>query len=141
MRRFLMLIVLSSLAFAPAPVYRPRSDPRAADLKALQGVWVVAYFIGNGERMPSTQEATWRIEGANVTTTFGGKPSSRFTLVLGEAGVPRHLDLVKDDGERMPGRYQVEGDRLEVGIGKERPGDLSGRGEGVGVWILQRKKP
>ena len=43
----------------------------------------------------------------------------------------------------VAGRYRLDGDRLEVGIGPEgkRPADLSGKGSGVAVWILKRMAP
>src|SRR5262249_12053598 len=75
MRRLLPVLVLLSLAFAPAPL--PKGP--AADLEKMQGVWVVESFIGNGVRMPATQENVWTIAGSRVTTTFAGMPSTRFT--------------------------------------------------------------
>ena len=62
-------------------------------------------------------------------------PSTRFTLELGGGKVPRPADWVIGE-ERKPGRYRLDGDRLEVGIGPEgkRPADLSGkRGQVTGT--------
>jgi uncharacterized protein (TIGR03067 family) len=134
MRRVLLLFALLSLAFAPAPA--PKGP--AADLAKMQGVWVVVSFIGDGVRMPATQENVWTIAGSRVTTTFAGMPSTRFTLELGHGKVPRPIEWVIGE-ERKPGRYRLDGDRLEVGIGPERPADLSGKGRGIAVWILKRK--
>jgi uncharacterized protein (TIGR03067 family) len=132
------LIAVPLLAFAPLPA--PRGPE--ADLAKMQGVWVVEYFIGNGERMPANQENVWTIAaGGRVTTTFAGLPSNRFTLELGAGKVPRPMDMVLPDGERKLGRYWLDGDRLAVGHGPERPADLSGKGSGVGVWVLKRRKP
>ena len=135
MRRVLLLFALLSLAFAPAPA--PKGP--AADLAKMQGVWVVESFIGDGKRMAS-QESVWTIAGSRVTTTFGGMESTRFTLELGHGKVPRPVDWVIGQ-ERKPGRYRLDGDRLEVGLGPKRPADLSGKGSGVAVWILRRKRP
>jgi uncharacterized protein (TIGR03067 family) len=134
MHRILLLFAPLSLAFAPAP--EPKGP--AADLAKMQGVWVVESFIGDGVRIPATQENVWTIAGNRVTTTFAGMPSTRFTLELGEGKVPRPVDWVIGE-ERKPGRYRLDGDRLEIGIGPERPADLSGKGSGVAVWILRRK--
>jgi uncharacterized protein (TIGR03067 family) len=142
MRRVVPLLIVLSLGFAPAPVYRGKPGPAKDDLARMQGVWVVESFIGDGVRMPATQENVWTMTGNRVTTTFSGMPSTEFTLELGDGGVPRPADWVIGK-ERMPGRYRLDGGRLEVGIGPEgkRPPDLSGKGAGVGVWILKRKAP
>jgi len=136
MRYLVLPLAILCLAFAPAPA--PKGP--AADLAKMQGVWVVESFIGDGVRMPATQENVWTIAGNRVTTTFAGMPSTSFTLDLGHGKVPRPVDWVIS-GERKPGRYRLDGERLEVGLGRERPVDLSGKGAGVAVWALRRKAP
>src|SRR3954464_9504364 len=85
MRRVLPLLAVLPLAFAPLP---PAKGP-VADLARMQGAWVVVSFIGNGERMSATQENVWTVAaGGRVTTTFGGMPSTSFTLELGSGKVP-----------------------------------------------------
>ncbi len=94
-----MLTALTLLAFAPLPA--PRGPN--ADLARMQGVWVVEYFIGNGERMPATQESVWTIDRGRVATAFGGMPGTKFTLGLGAGKVPRPADWVIGS-ERKLGR-------------------------------------
>ena len=126
MRRILPLLGILSIAFAPLPA--PKGP--AADLAKMQGVWVVESFIGDGVLMLATQENVWTIAGSRVTTTFAGMPSARFTLELGHGNVPRPVDWVIGE-ERKPGRYRLDGERLEVGIGPERPATCPARDSGL----------
>lgn len=140
MRRAILLLALSGSAFAFPPVPRPKTTPQEADLKAMQGVWVLETFIGNGKRTPATQEQTWTVTGDRVATTFDGMLSTKFRIELGAGKEPRPLDWLLDD-ERKLGRYRLRDGKLEVGLGPTRPPDLSGKGSGVGVWIWKRKAP
>jgi uncharacterized protein (TIGR03067 family) len=143
MRRFLPLLVLSSLAFAPAPLPRRQAPDRgAADLEAMQGSWVLSYAHKDGVREDVSRRAVWAIEGDALTTSLDGKKGSSLFIKLDGGTSPRSLDLLsaRDAKDPTPGRYSLEGDTLTACVGAQRPRDLSGYGPSNGVWVMKRVK-
>jgi uncharacterized protein (TIGR03067 family) len=142
MRRVVPIVVVLSLGFAPAPVYRERPGSRVDDLKAMQGEWVLAYAHRNGAREGVTQEVVWAVRGDRIITTLDGRKGSTSFFELDGRTTPRSIDL-RDGREAAgvaPGRYSVDRDTLKISIGAKRPADLSGGGTPTGVWVFHRKK-
>jgi uncharacterized protein (TIGR03067 family) len=144
MRRALPLLILMSLAFAPAPQPRAKPDTTAADLKRLQGVWLrVSSPID--VRSVATSEVTVSIEGRKMSFAFDGRPTRSWSFTLdgrptlpcldqGEAGFPANGIL--------RGIYRLDGDTLTLNSRRGgRPDNFSGNGEGVIVEVFKRKKP
>jgi uncharacterized protein (TIGR03067 family) len=139
MRRVLLLLAVVLLGFAPVPF----SDPEKADLKKMQGSWILASAHKDGVREEVKQEAVWTIKDDCLTTTLDGVPGSTLFIKLDGTTAPRSIDLRDDRGNDKAalGRYRVEDDTLTVSLGEKRPPDLSGKGPCNGVWVFKRKKP
>jgi hypothetical protein len=58
MCRFLPLLALLSLAFAPVPLPKVRPGTPSDDLKAMQGTWYRTSLISNGTEHETSQEET-----------------------------------------------------------------------------------
>ena len=141
MRRFLCLLSVVSLAFAPAPVYKP--NPAKEALEDIQGAWVMEYDVTNGVRTKASQVVVWRIEGNRLSASLNGKAASVLSIALDTRTTPRSFDLrdTKENGGRALGRYRLTGDVLEVSFGQQRPAGLSGDHPTNGVSFFRRKKP
>jgi uncharacterized protein (TIGR03067 family) len=128
-----------SLGFAPVPFI----DPGKADLKKMQGSWVLTHAHKDGVREEVTQGAVWTIQDDCLTTTLDGMPGSTLFIKLDGTTTPRSIDLRnnREDDKAASGRYRVEDDTLTVSLGEKRPSDLSGKGPCNGVWVFKRKKP
>lgn len=144
MRRVLPLLVLMSLGFAPAPLPRAKADTTAADLKRLQGAWLLASSTID-VRSLATSEITVSIEGTQMRFAFDGRPTRTWSFTLdgrptlprldrGEIGLPANAIL--------RGIYRLDGDTLTLHSRRGgRPDNFSGKGEGVIVEVFRRKKP
>jgi uncharacterized protein (TIGR03067 family) len=148
MRRVLpLLAAILALAFAPAP-FPKRQDAGAADLKTMQGAWVLVCELKNGRREEMTRECVWLIEGDRIRASLDGKEGSTSFIKLDGRSKPRSIDLrtQRDQASHLPGIYVLERDLLNVCLGdpndlrKLRPRDLSGFGQSRGVWVFKRKK-
>src|SRR5947207_14829 len=114
-RVLLSQLVLLSVAFAPAPLPR-RGAPAdaAADLAAMQGEWVLDHSHSGGMRTPADEQQTvWLFEGDAVTTYWGGRRASRFSVRLDRRQRPGAID-VRQGAALVPGRYGLSGDTLTV---------------------------
>jgi uncharacterized protein (TIGR03067 family) len=142
MRRVVPIVVVLSLGFAPAPVFRERPGSHSDDLKAMQGRWVLAYALRDGEREEVTGEVVWVSKDDSITATLDGKGGSTTFFEMGIRTTPRSIDLrdVRGGVESAPGRYSVGKDTLKVCRDETRPADLSGRGTSGGVWVFEREK-
>jgi uncharacterized protein (TIGR03067 family) len=144
MHRVIQLLAVLSLAFAPAPVYRPKPDTGKDDLKAMQGSWVIHRSHNPGVSEDVDGTGVWTFEGDVLTTSRGGKKVSTSYARLDGTTRPGSIDLYnrrEGDPDPAQGRYRVEGDTLTVCIGPGvRPRDLSGFGPSNGVWVYKRMK-
>ena len=158
MRRVLPLFpLLMSLAFAPAPVYRPKPD----DLKAIQGEWELHKWLDNGREATATDlrkegvNAAIKVEGDQWTysiwlPTGDGSLEERGTFPVRKVDQmksPKQIVLGCDYGDLVC-IYRLDGDALtirfgEVGIApanftNSRTKPLTGASE---IMVFNRKKP
>jgi uncharacterized protein (TIGR03067 family) len=153
MRRCLGVLVVAvlPLGFAPAPL--PKPDPTKADLKALQGGWVIVSRTFEGR--PVAHVIT-RVEIRDDGCTYldaAGTFRSTWALNLDARLSPRCFDQKFVDGVGFPanvgpfsacGVYALEEDRLTmcyVQDNKKRPTDLDGSKPGCWLDVLKREKP
>ena len=139
-----VFIVLSSLAFAPAPVYRAKPDKRT-DLDKLQGEWVRVSLFTDGKRH---EEAV----GSVVPTIKGdtlafGSPGDTWRLTLDATKSPKRFDGRRLESDMcFVGVYELKGDNLVVcwhlsASENNRPASFDPAQPGVWVHVYERKKP
>ena len=145
MRRIVsVFIVLSSLAFAPAPVYRAKPD-RRTDLEKIQGEWVRVSILTDGKRH---EEAV----GSVVPTIKGdtmafGSPNDTWRLTLDATKSPKQFDGRRLESDMyFVGVYKLEGDSLVVcwHLSKsesDRPASFDPAQPNVWLHVFERKKP
>ena len=143
MRRVVPLLIVLSLGFAPAPVYRGSPGWCAADLKAMQGEWVGVSMIQGGVDTvkPEDRPPGWRITGNVLTQVLASTGGPQLTITLG--GTQRHKTMDLEIAGVPPGRalYWLDGDTLKVALGRSRPTDFNGKGDNSTVMTMKRKKP
>jgi uncharacterized protein (TIGR03067 family) len=125
MRRILPLLVLSSLAFAPAPLPRPqrRGDDPGVNERRVQGEWetvIMESFTPDGQK----QKHEWpvarvRIKGRHWTFFNGdGQITANHYTALDTSTRPTSLDWYKGErGEPSPtwvGLIRLSGDTMQV---------------------------
>ncbi len=130
----LLLGVVFSLAFVPAPEPRP---PRG-DLHAIQGTWVQTALLTQQE-LRLTGQTTILITGNQMR--FDDSTERRITL--GPKKNPKTLDLTSGS-RKQEFIYQVDGDTLKICwhlSGAKRPSRMDGTEEGTAVMVFLRKRP
>ena len=145
MRRTALLVVLSSLAFAPAPVYRVKPDKRT-DLDKMQGAWVRVSISINGQRHEEAVGSTVVIIKGD-TMSFGS-PTDTWRLTLDATKSPKRIDRPQLGGSLcFLEIYKLEGDSLvlcsrESKSESDRPAGFDPAVQ-PGVWLhaYERKKP
>ena len=148
MRCVLPLFALVSLAFAPAPVYRPKRDTTQADLKAIQGTWCrTSLYIGGKRDTEIPGQIRIAITGTHLQFPT---PDDAWTIALDAKKSPKLFDYrgatphTKDIIFR--GIYRLEGDTLTICCNKgaqekDRPTKFESSGETVWLQVFERVKP
>jgi uncharacterized protein (TIGR03067 family) len=147
MRRVLPLLIVLSLGFAPAPVYRGLPAPGKADLDAMQGAWKLVYYEVEGKSIEPERKAPnglMRIKGGRMLNFF----RCDCDVSIDASRRTRTIDATGSDGGhlfRILGIYKIEGDVLTVCWPKtsrmlfpERPVDFDAPGTRC---RFERKKP
>jgi len=139
-RILLLLLALSALAFAPAPLPRPDRRPGCAELKAMQGEWVlVGETYTNGPPRPK-RHLRASVAGRHVTfSPEGDALAGSWAIDLAPGEQPKAIDLRLADGRRLiRAVYSLEGDRLvlcwESTAEAVRPKKLPGNSP-VACWL------
>jgi uncharacterized protein (TIGR03067 family) len=145
MRRVLLLLTVLPLGFAPAPA--PRST-NAADLKALQGEWVLVSETRQGEpRVPGKARLEFSGTAVIVTDDYG---NYRWEAVLDARTNPKTLDLRlagsgAGDPRLVKALYAIRGDTLWVCTHVDdrtlRPANLLGKESFQCLQVFKRKMP
>jgi uncharacterized protein (TIGR03067 family) len=130
MRRCALLLVLalSSLAFAPAPLPRP---PK----KAAEPSWLGEWLQNNSPRV------TLEVTPTSLTYHNAGGPPSAYGLTFDDKKAPKTYDLLRGGNVAFVGIYKVEGDTLTLcyrGVGQPRPTSFD-KGGGT-IEIFTKKK-
>jgi uncharacterized protein (TIGR03067 family) len=142
MRRVVPLLIVLSLGFAPAPVYRERRN--ADDSKALQGAWHRARVTIDGVHHTETgRETTIEIVGDRMKYAVAGEPSNEwvFTLDVKLGRLDRKGIKGHADGLAYLGIYRIEGGTFTLcSCDGKRPANFAETGQGVFVEVYKRIK-
>jgi uncharacterized protein (TIGR03067 family) len=138
MRRVLLLIVVLTLAFAPAPFPKQRRpDDSQGDVQALQGKWAdqladSAFITISGGRMVYTSDYSWK-------------------FTLNANATPRRIEAIglgpRLAGKARRGIYRLEKDKLTIcwrrgSVAKpDWPVSFDPAQKDVWVQVFQRLKP
>jgi RNA polymerase sigma factor (sigma-70 family) len=112
-----------------------------ADLKAIQGDWLLISTISEGVETRVGLNLVWRIKGNRLFHVLEGTVNVPLTLTLGGSKRYRTMDITCDGAAPCLAVYHLEGDTLRVATGGPRPKNISGRGADSVVWVMKRKKP
>src|SRR5947208_2033134 len=102
MRRALLLLAVLCLAFAPAPFPRPDRRPGCADLKAMQGEWVlVRETYATGPPRPK-RHLRASVAGRHIIISPSGDAlAGQWVLALAPGKKPKTVDLTLVGGRRL----------------------------------------
>jgi uncharacterized protein (TIGR03067 family) len=147
MRRFLPLLCVLSLGFAPAPFIKPSGPRRPADdLAMLQGEWAqVKYAIGGGGLRDTRGGGNFvRFAGGKMSFHTGARMNTSWSFTLDPMKSPKWIDLRNDAGRTLMCIYKIEGDTLTFcfrnAVGApDRPAEFKPEGR-VGLGVYERRK-
>jgi uncharacterized protein (TIGR03067 family) len=128
MRRFLPLLVLLSLAFAPAPFPRTQHQSAPALAPSMEGSW--------RSKRPMQVSATHIIFGEPTAPPY-------CTVAFDRSARPATFDLIELEGGQAQwlGIYKVEGDTLTICYNQARigrPTAFDGPGKGQHTEVFKR---
>jgi uncharacterized protein (TIGR03067 family) len=132
-------LLVVSLAFAPAPVYRERPDPKGV-LKQLQGTWELKTPPGRVSTLARIKGDTWNYVFVTNGVESEGSPS-RIILSLERGLTTLDLELQHPVPGVSPlvlrALVEIEGDRLSVcyspATNPKRPRTFAGARPWLGV--------
>jgi uncharacterized protein (TIGR03067 family) len=126
-----------------------KDDAVKADMKLLQGVWVLQSFETNGKQTDPEQIKNIRltIKGDRYSVDFG-KKKMELTFKIDPTRKPRTMDLImtKDDQKAVThGIYEVSADTFKLCRGTEAAKDpptgfSTKEGSGLAMAIYKREK-
>jgi uncharacterized protein (TIGR03067 family) len=143
-RCYLFVPFLLICALAADPSKQPDAK---ADLKPLQGVWLISAVESNGVKV-KPDDAKWVLEGDKYTTKIGTQVQEG-TVKVDPTKDPKWINLSvtagSNKGQTYRGIYKVVDDELLLCFPKntkaDRPTELSGNTEnGQTLMVLKRKK-
>ena len=141
----LVLLVIASLGFAPAPVYRERRGSTEDELKHLQGRWLLVSRTREGNKITNHVAYAVQINGDRwVLSSKDSKFRNSRTFSLDVKQSPKHIHM-RADGETSAECciYEVEGDTLKYAYPAEkdlRPLDFRGDSPKWSVDVYKREK-
>jgi uncharacterized protein (TIGR03067 family) len=147
MRRVVPLLIVLSLGFAPAPVYRETSE-ELADRKKLQGTWHLTSTTDGGNPQQD-RELRWIVSG-NKVTLIDKDGEYPWSFTLSPASRPKAIEMWTSVGGAsgalgLKAIYALDGDTLTVSFNwndwRKRPKDLRGLGKNQLLQVFKRKKP
>jgi uncharacterized protein (TIGR03067 family) len=121
------------------------ADPAAADLQQMQGDWVAAVLIANGDQAPESDLAALKlnIKGKEFSADVPDG-QQQGTLKLDPSTTPKSMDLITQSGDEVPGIYDLAGGTFRVAYapnGGSRPTQFkSADSSGVTVITFKRKQ-
>ncbi len=116
------------------------------DKDAIQGTWAVVSVEAEGKPLATGTKQVWVITAEKITWKEGDKVKDAVTMKyhLDAEKKPKTIDLdhpAKEVGA-LQGIYQLEGDRLKICFGKERPKEFATKGgTDHRLVVFKRQKP
>jgi uncharacterized protein (TIGR03067 family) len=148
MRLKLFLLAIASALLAADS---PPDDATKKDLDKMQGDWVGASFIRDGEKADAddAQSLFRTVKDNTYTVSRFDKQIGKGTFTLDATKKPKTIDAVpagtKDKSKTMHGIYDLNGDTLKICMappGKDQPTDFTakeGSGHTLTVWEREKK--
>jgi uncharacterized protein (TIGR03067 family) len=145
------LLILLIGGFASLVSAEPARDAATADLKKLQGTWVMVELEINGQRIPEEKlkDTTLVIKDDKYITRIKDK-THETTFNLDPSKDPKEIDMFFPDGVNAPkvskGIYRLDGDTFKLcraqAPGEDRPRDfVTTADSGLFVVVWKRQKP
>lgn len=122
-------LLLTLTVVLSAPTAPAAEDAAAADLRQMQGDWMVATMKVNGKELSADEaQILFRtVEGNQYTVSRFSKPIAGGTFTLDASVTPRTIDSTpakSKDGTPLLGIYEFDGEKLRIcnaRPGKPRP--------------------
>jgi uncharacterized protein (TIGR03067 family) len=142
-----LLLAAALLVAADKP-----ADANKKDLEAMQGDWVAASLVVDGEKVGDDEAQTRfrTVKGEAYTVYSFDKPIGKGTFTIDATKKPKTIDARPEgaakDAPPLLGIYEIDGDTFRAcfaAAGKERPKDFAckaGSGHTLTVWQRERKK-
>jgi len=139
-RLLLFVCLLLVTGFAPAPFPRTtRPDPRADDLRKLQGTWVVVDKHFDTGRLNLPDEQThFTVANRRMTCTVNGETRSEWDIQVDPTARPRALTkTMVGRGVVLEAIYRFDGDKLILCQSEKRPAAFESKGR---CWLIVMKR-
>ncbi len=137
--------LLAAVAGTPAVAGTDAQAPRE-DRESLRGTWKMTSVEWQGKEAPAAAAFTrgeWEVTADRLIFRLG-KNSVAWTYTRDGAKTPGEIDLTAtsgpEKGQTLRGIYKLEGDRLRICYGKERPTTFAtGPGQDQVLMVLRRE--
>jgi len=121
------------------------ADPAAAELRQMQGDWMVAELVANGDKVSDSDLASLKLKmTGNEFAVDGPEGQQQGTLKLNDRTSPKGLDVTTSSGDEVPAIYELTADTLRVCYapnGGSRPTEFkSPEGSGITLITFKRKQ-
>jgi len=121
------------------------ADSAAADLRQMQGDWMVAELVANGNKVSDSDLASLKLKmTGNEFAVDGPEGQQQGTLKLNDKTSPKSLDVTTSSGDEVPAIYEITADTFRVCYapnGGSRPtGFKSPEGSGITSITFKRKQ-
>jgi uncharacterized protein (TIGR03067 family) len=121
------------------------ADSAAADLRQMQGDWVVAELVANGDKVPDSDLASLKLQmKGNEYSVNGPEGQQQGTLKLNDRTNPKSMDVTSSSADEVPAIYEITGDTFRVCYapnGGSRPTEFkSTDGSGITLITFKRKQ-
>ncbi len=120
------------------------ADPAAADLRRIQGDWLVAELTANGDKISESDLANLKLQmKGNEFTVDGPEGQQQGKLKLDPSTSPKSMDVTTLNGDEVPAIYELTADAFRVcyaANGGARPKEFkSADGSGITLITFKRK--
>jgi uncharacterized protein (TIGR03067 family) len=120
-----------------------KKDAAAAEVKKLQGTWLVHSQTFEGKPHDDMKPSAFVFAGSTLTIKAKGAADEKMTFTIDPSGKPKTMDVKpeKDPGQGVvvwAAIYELDGDTLKVCIGLPRPKELTDKDQPL--LILKRQK-
>jgi RNA polymerase sigma factor (sigma-70 family) len=137
-------------ALVPTALAAPDDTAKAeAELKKLQGTWVIISGEKGGEKREGNGEEQLKIDGGTFSIWHGGHVEESGTIKLGPSKNPMEIDLQFEEGKKEGktglGIYAWDGEDLRLCVGDpgggKRPADFTTMPEDRVLIVFKRQGP
>ena len=142
MKRLLGVLLLAGAVLAVAADDK-KEDAAKAELKKLEGTWLLVSAEENGQKAPDNGVKIKAVVKGDKLTIYFGDQKLEGTISVDPSKKPKEIDTVTTaDKKKSLAIYELNGDTLKICGGKgERPKEFKAdKGSNCALYVYKREK-